>query len=461
MASLLTKVRHTINRYGLLDRGDKVVVGVSGGPDSLALLYCLLELREEFGISLHVAHLNHLLRGEEAAREAAFVSRLAEDLGLPATVEARDVRAYREERRLSLEEAAREVRYAFLREVAVRVGARKIAVGHQADDQAETVLLNLLRGSGLEGLKAMVPCREGVIRPLLFVGRAEIEAYCREKGLNPCCDRTNWDTVYRRNKVRHELLPLLARRFNPAVVPTLARTAAILAEENELLEDLTRQALARAVRQKDASLLRLDREVLLALAPALRRRALRAAAAEVGGAAEFEHVEALGEILRKGAGAVTLPGGVRARVGGKEIIFLRRGAGGEAVPPFSHPLRVPGLTPLPEIERAIRAEVVPPPARPLAPPEEAWLDWGKIRGPLTARSWRPGDRFRPLGMKGSKKLQDLFVDAGIPVTERRRLPVVVAGENIIWVAGVRIAEDFKITPATREALHLVLEGGEG
>ncbi|WP_173297945.1 tRNA lysidine(34) synthetase TilS [Thermanaeromonas sp. C210] len=461
MESFLAKVRRTISRYGLLNRGDKVVVGVSGGPDSLALLYCLLELRDEFGVSLHVAHLNHLLRGEAAAREAAFVSRLAEDLGLPATVEARDVRAYRKECRLSVEEAAREVRYAFLREVAARVGARKIAVGHQADDQAETVLLNLLRGSGLAGLKAMVPCREGIIRPLLFVSRAEIEAYCREKGLQPCCDWTNWDTAYRRNKIRHELLPLLARQYNPAVVPALARTAALLAEENELLEDLARQGLARVVLERGPASLLLDREAFLGLAPALQRRALRAAAVEVGGGAEFEHVEALREIIRAGTGALTLPKGVQVRVEGGRIRFGRPGRGAGEAPVFSYPLRVPGVTSLPEIGRAIRAEVLPPPERVVAPPHEAWLDWERIAGPLVVRNWRPGDRFSPLGMKGSKKLQDLFVDAGVPAAERRRLPVVAAGKNIIWVAGVRIAENYKITPATKEALHLVLEGEEG
>ncbi|MGI9952051.1 tRNA lysidine(34) synthetase TilS [Moorellaceae bacterium AZ2] len=460
MESFLAKVRRTINRYGLLDRGDKVVVGVSGGPDSLALLCCLLELRDEYGISLHVAHLNHLLRDEAAAREAAFVCRLAEGFGLPATVAARDVRAYQREHRLSLEEAAREVRYSFLREVAAKVGARKIAVGHQADDQAETVLLNLLRGSGLAGLKAMVPYREGIIRPLLFVGRAEIEAYCREKGLKPCWDLTNWDTVYRRNKIRHELIPLLAREYNPAVVPALARTAALLAEENELLEEMARQGLAQIMLERGPASLLVDREAFLGLAPALQRRILRTAALELGSGAEFEHVEALREIIRAGTGTLTLPKGLQVWVEEGRVHFSRPGQREMEAPVFSYPLRVPGVTPLPEIGRAIRAEVLPPPARVVAPPHEAWLDREKVQGPLMVRNWRPGDRFSPLGMKGSKKLQDLFVDAGIPAAERRRLPVVVAGENIIWVAGVRIGENYKITAATKEALHLVLEAEE-
>lgn len=456
----MDRVRQTINRYGLLTRGDKVVVGVSGGPDSLTLLHCLVLLQGQYGVCLHVAHLNHLLREDTAAREAAFVRELADSWGLPATIAARDVRAYQRKHKLSLEEAAREVRYRFLQEVAETVGANKIAVGHQADDQAETVLLNLMRGSGLTGLKAMVPHRDGIIRPLLFVTRAEIEAYCRKKGLKPCCDLTNLDTVYRRNKIRHELLPLLAREYNRGIVHALARTAAILAEENELLEEMAQQNLRPIMVAQGEDFIKIDREGFLALKVALQRRILRQVVLALGGGAEFEHIESLREMVRAGTGALTLPQGLRAWVE-KERVTLGRSRKEETSPLiFAYPLKVPGVTPLPEIAKKIRAEVLTPPAEVISPPHEAWLDWGKLKGPLIARNWLPGDRFRPLGMKGSKKLQDLFVDADIVAAERRRLPVVVCGKNIIWVAGVRIAEDFKITPATREALHLVLEALE-
>ncbi|SMC00069.1 tRNA(Ile)-lysidine synthase [Thermanaeromonas toyohensis ToBE] len=456
MAALLEQVRLTIQRYKLLDFGEKVVVGVSGGPDSLALLCSLLELQKELGISLHVAHLDHRLR-ENSAQEAAYVRRLAQQWGLPVTVEARDVRTYQREHKLSLEEAAREVRYRFLREVAGKVGATKIAVGHQADDQAETLLLNLLRGSGLTGLKAMLPHREGIIRPLLFITREEIEAYCRDKGLVPCRDPSNLDPAYRRNKIRQELIPWLAREFNPAIVRVLARTAVLLAEEEAFLEEVTRESLAKVIKEQGRGYLQIEREGLLSLPPALERRVLRAAVLSLGGGVEFYHVEHLRELLRAGSGALTLPQGLQAKVSHGFLLLKEPNVKGEEEILFCHPLKVPGVTPLPEIGRRLRIEILPPPAKVITPPWEAWVDRDKLPGPLWARNWRPGDRFRPLGMKGTKKLQDLFVDAGINTRERRRLPVVVSGENIVWVAGVRLAEDFKITPETRWALHLILE----
>ncbi|MCG0277687.1 MAG: tRNA lysidine(34) synthetase TilS [Thermanaeromonas sp.] len=455
MATLLEQVRQTIQRYKLVGAGEKVVVGVSGGPDSLALLSSLLELRDEFGFSLHVAHLDHCLR-ENSAEEAAYVRRLAEGWGLPVTVEARDVRAFQQEHKLSLEEAAREVRYRFLREVARAVGAAKIAVGHQANDQAETLLLNLLRGSGLTGLKAMVPYREGIIRPLLFITREEIEEFCQERGLVPCRDLSNLDKSYRRNKIRHELIPWLAKEFNPAIIRVLARTATLLAEEEAFLEELAREGLTRVIKEQGRGYLKIDGGGLLGLPAALERRVLRAAVARLGGGMEFQHVEQLRAILREGAGALTLPRGLQARVSNGLLLFEEPQKEDEPVH-FRHPLKVPGVTPLPEIGKRLRIEILPPPAKVSSPPWEAWVDKDKLTGPLWARNWQPGDRFRPLGMKGTKKLQDLFVDAGIDMRERKRVPIIVSGEDIVWVAGVRLSEDFKITPETRRALHFVME----
>lgn len=457
MGTLLEQVRSTIQKYNLVSTGEKVVVGVSGGPDSLALLCCLQELKKELGISLHVAHLDHCLR-EDSAQEAAYVRELVQQWGLPVTVEARDVRAYQREHKLSLEEAAREVRYRFLREVAQKVGATKIAVGHQADDQAETLLLNLLRGSGLTGLKAMLPHREGIIRPLLFITRQEIEAYCRDKGLIPCRDPSNLDMSYRRNKIRQELIPWLAREFNPAIVRVLARTAILLAEEESFLEEVARESLAKVIKKQDRGYLQIEREGLLGLPTALERRVLRDAILSLGGGVEFHHVEHLRELLKAGSGALTLPQGLQAKVSHGFLLLENPNLKGEEEEiPFCYPLKVPGVTPLPEIGKRLRIEVLSPPAKVISPPWEAWVDRDKLPGPLWVRNWRPGDRFRPLGMKGTKKLQDLFVDAGINMRERRRLPVVVSGENIVWVAGVRLAEDFKITPETRRALHFILE----
>jgi tRNA(Ile)-lysidine synthase len=451
---MLDQVRQTIKRYHLLVPGDKVVVGVSGGPDSLALLHSLRMLQEDCGYTLHVAHLNHGLR-PEAAADAAYVRQLAGEWGLPVTTASRDVARYQREHRLSLEEAAREVRYHFLEEVAARVAAGKIAVGHHADDQAETVLLNLLRGSGLTGLKAMLPQRGQLIRPLLFITRTEIEAYCRRHDLQPRQDRTNLDTTLSRNKIRHQLLPFLAREFNPAITRTLSRTAIILQEEEEILTGLAAGALARIKIHQDAVSLSFDRRQWLALAAGMQRRVLRLAAFSLGRKVNFDQVERARAVAARG-GSITWPGHLRLAAGAGAI-RLQVPADRPAAGSFCCLLRVPGLTPLPGLDRAIRAELRQPPAAFQGDENEAWLDWHKMEGPLAVRSWQAGDYFQPLGMAGRKKIQDYFSDIHLPRQRRYRVPLVVNRGHIVWVAGFRIAEDFKITPATRTALHLQLQ----
>jgi len=372
------------------------------------------------------------------------------------TVAKRDVLTFREEHHLSLEAAAREVRYRFLQEVAAAAGATKIAVGHQAEDQAETVLLNLLRGSGLKGLQAMLPRRGDLIRPLLFVNRAAIETYCRDQGLQPRRDCTNDDPAYRRNKIRHQLLPLLAREYNPAIVATLSRTALILQEDEAALADLAGRVLAGIIISRGKDNLVLDRRGWLELAPALQRRVLRMAAAGLGRQVSFSQVEKARDVARQG-GVLTWPGRLRLLVAGPELhLQLPRGEPGRLT--FSYPLEVPGLTPLPEVGQAIRSELAPPP-RAFAPDreDEAWLDREQLKEPLLVRNWRPGDFFRPLGLKGTKKLQDYFIDRHLPAARRPLVPLVISAGHIAWVAGIGLADDFKVTPATRAALHLQLE----
>ena len=278
MADVLRQVRRTIESHALLARSDAVVVGVSGGPDSLCLLHLLLRLREEYDLRLHVAHLHHGARGADADADAEFVAALAAEWGLPVTVERRDVPALACEHRLAFEEAARRVRYAFLARVAGEIGARRIAVAHNADDQAETVLMHFLRGAGPAGLRGMLPAtpiidyrmleplmvqeargkrqENGeraqqscilhpascvIIRPLLEVERVDIESYCTEQGLKPRFDRSNLDTTYFRNRLRHELLPLL-ETYNPNVRARLCHTAAVIAADYDLLAQLRERA---------------------------------------------------------------------------------------------------------------------------------------------------------------------------------------------------------------------------
>lgn len=282
--------------------GEIVVVGVSGGADSVCMLHLLCRMREELQVDLHIAHLNHMLRGDESAEDARYVKSLAKQLGLAITAEARDVRRHQKAGGLGTEEAAREIRYQFFADVADKLGGRRVAVGHTADDQAETALMRLIRGAGPAGLQGMRPVNEWqstegkllIVRPLLSVRREETEAYCREHSLSPRLDASNLSLSHFRNRIRHELMPLL-QKYNPRINEALLRTADALADEISLMEELVSRTWPRAVKEEAGALL-LNRKEVMALHPALQRYLLRRVIKESLGDLvdiEWKHVEKL------------------------------------------------------------------------------------------------------------------------------------------------------------------------
>ncbi|MDK2887322.1 MAG: tRNA(Ile)-lysidine synthase [Thermoanaerobacter sp.] len=460
-------VRLFINKFGMISPGDRVLVGVSGGPDSVALLHLLWRMKDELQISLAVAHLNHMFRGEEARADARLVEELAESLGLPAYVEEFDVPAYRERTGLSAQEAARQVRYRFFEEVAGRTGASRVALGHHADDQAETILFNFLRGTGLAGLKGIPPVRGKYIRPLLDVRRHEIEKYCREHSLPVREDASNKKTIYTRNRIRLQLIPQLEAEYNPRLVEALMHLGHICREEDGYLEDqadLLYEQVFEAVRE---NYLLLEVEGLLSSPPALVRRVLRRAWRQLTGTGTdltYLQVESLLDLLYKPAGGkiVELPRGVKAS---RFDRFLRLWIGGviSTVPDYSYPLEVPGITYIPEINTSIEARLVtleeaPDPG--LLSPREALLDYDTLPAMLVVRRRREGDRFQPLGMPARMKLKKFLIEQGIPREERDRLPLVEAGGEIVWVGGVRPGEPWKVTGKTRRCLYLRIREGD-
>jgi len=490
LADVLRRVRHTTEKYGLLDPGDGVVVGVSGGPDSLCLLQVLLHLRDEYDLRLHVAHLHHGARGVDADADAEFVAALAAEWEVPVTVERRDVPSLAREHGLAFEEAARRVRYAFLAQAAERTGAGKIAVGHNADDQAETVLMHFLRGAGLAGLRGMLPVtlladyrmldpflRQPVpavslIRPLLEVPRVEIERYCEDHHLVPRFDRSNLDTTYFRNRLRHELLPLL-ESYNPNVRARLCHTAAVVAADYELLAQMREQAWADVVVEEREEGVVFDRAAWQALPVALQRAVLRRAAYRLRKTlrdVDFVHVEGarwVGLAGETGAQA-TLPRGLTLTVG-YDILTL--GDTGEVSLQPDEPLlwsdqplpvQLPGATELPGSEWMLRAEVLEEwDATQVAANPDPWtayLDADALAGPLVVRPRSRGDRFQPQGMGGHRvKLSAFLINRKVPRTWRDHVPLLVTGEQIAWVCGHRTGERFAVRPDTGRVVRLWFE----
>jgi tRNA(Ile)-lysidine synthase len=457
---MFSAVRRAIARHRLLQPGEGVVVAVSGGADSVALLHCLFRLRAEWSLTLHVAHFDHRLR-ETSHQDACFVEELASSWGLSATTGAWVGEVRRGESRQA---EARRARYRFLEEVASRVAATKIALGHQRDDQAETVLLHLLRGSGLRGLRGMLALREGRwIRPLLGVGREDVEAYVKAHGLSFLEDPSNRDLRYLRNRIRWQLLPLLRRDYNPSVSRTLARLAALVGEAEDYIEEVARESFPPLVAfQGDRICLSLGS--LRALAPAVRHRVLERVIQQVAPTAYVTaaHLEAIDRLMASGGpSAVTLPRGQRAwRSGGFLYVGPRRAE--RRFSPVHRELRVPGEVFVKEWGVRVEAKISPRSAIDLARggPDRAYVDWRQVVPPLHVRSWRPGDRLHPLGLKGTKKLQDLFVDAKVPREDREKVPVVTDGEGILWVPPFRIDERGRVGEATASVLVLTLRREE-
>lgn len=461
---LLSQVKLTIEKHNMISPGDTVLVGVSGGPDSVALLHLLSRLKEDLQCGLYAGHLNHMFRGEEADADARLVEGLAREWRIPLVSERFDVPAYLKESGLSAQQGARKVRYRFFEEAAARVGAARVALGHHADDQAETVLLNLIRGAGMTGLSGIPPARENVyIRPLLEIRRRQIELYCRDYGIPYRVDQSNLKAVYLRNRVRLELIPLLEEKYNPAVVDSLNRLAGIARDEDGYMDGVARDALEGALISREAGKMTISIEKLNSYPIAVRRRLVRTACRELAGygrTISFEHIDralelACGEPHR---GTVELPGGIvlvkRYRL--LEIIINRVNS---KMPFYQHPLQVPGVTPIPEVNRRILAEtleasLIGDPRR-LAP-EEAVLDLERLQGPLWVRRRKEGDVFSPLGMSGKIKLKKFFIDQKVPREKRDAIPIVTCGNDIVWVAGCRPGEPWKVTAKTRDCLRLVL-----
>ncbi len=460
----VVSVSDTIRKYGMLSGGERVVVAVSGGPDSVCLLNVLHALSPDFDLTLHIAHLDHMFRGKESAAEARFVAELAARLGIPATIEAIDAAAYCREHGLAAQAGAREVRYGFLERVAAETAASRIATGHTADDQAETMLLRLLRGAGLSGLSGIPPVRGNIIRPLIERTKTEVLEYVRTNALECVSDSSNVKTVYARNRIRLELIPLL-KQFNPRIVETLAAEASLLRDDDEAAEARVGE-IADSVILHEEDRIVLVRGTFAGLPGAWQRRLLRTAVQAAGGASELSFIqteEALSFVSSAQSGRrLNLPGGVVIeREYERFIISIDPGSSS-----YVRPVQVPGTSDIPEAGLCVHAAVSGPAGVHTDVLSEAvmeaveenyfWqaqFDYDKINATLQVRSRLNGDWFCPSGMGGKrKKLQDFFVDLKVPRRRRDLVPLLAAGSDILWVIGFRTDERFRPAADTKRIL---------
>lgn len=459
MASLLKQVKKTIAKYEMLQLGDRVVVGVSGGPDSMALLRALWELRQEFRLSLFVAHLNHGLR-PEGEEEKKFVQKAAAALGLPFLAKKADVRAYQEKENLTLQEAAREVRYAFLAEVAKKQQADKIALGHTADDQVESMVMRFLRGSGTRGLAGIPPVRDGVfIRPLIECWRKEIEEFLQKKKIPFLSDPSNRYLKFLRNRIRQELLPLL-REYNPNLPHTLLQMAEIFRAEEEYWASWLQEKFSSFVRQRKKEKLILDIPALQQQPLAVQWRVIRHAIREYLGHLRrigFVHVLEITHLIKSPEPnkTLSLPHGLQVI---KSYQTLHFSCYPEKISPFAYQVAGPGYLEIPEIGRTLSFEIIPRPPlnKEKTSSQVSFLDFDHLDFPLTVRSFRPGDRFQPLGMEKEKKIKDLFIDLKIPAPQRPKIPLLLKDNQILWVGGIRLDHRVRVKPETKRVLRVEL-----
>jgi len=461
------KVREFFRKYDTLSQGDRVLVAVSGGPDSVGLLHLLHGLREEFHLQLEVAHLEHGIRGEEAREDARFVAELVAKLKLPFHLkEVAMLRIRSDAGKGNLEALAREERYRFFAEVMRERKLDKVATAHTRNDQAETVLMWLLRGTGMKGLGGMAPLHQlrvsagnstdsiMIIRPLLDVSKAEVLRYLDDQKFAYRIDRTNQDTTLLRNWIRRELLPLIQQRVGEDVPARLSHEAELLRDEDRYLDELAIRSLD-AIRDANG----LNRSALLREATALQRRILRLWIAHTRShlrGLEFIHIEELRRLIEHGPpqARLSIPGGWEL-VREYETLRLEKQTRGLRRVCYNYNFEAGVTLRIPEASYELRSEMLSPSSfRVPGDLMAAVFDAACLSGPLTVRNFRRGDRFQPLGMGGHKKVKELLIEKKVPLSIRSRLPILVMGTEVLWVPGYARSEIARVSESTAAVLQV-------
>ena len=455
---LLKKAKRIIKKHSMLAQKERVLIGLSGGPDSVCLLHVLHKLKDDFKLDLHALYIDHSLRPDEVPAEIRFCEILCENLTVPFITKSIDVKSYAQSQGMNRQEAARALRYMVFEETAYKINAHRIALGHTADDQAETLLMRLFRGSGPTGLSAIPPIRGIIIRPLIEIERAEIERFLEGEKIDFIVDSSNLKKDYLRNKIRSSLIPMI-KEYNPAIIDTLSRTAAIFREENKYLEIIVVRTMMRLVSRKTDSRIEFFLSPVEVMDKVILRRVLRKAIEETKGlrGISFTHIEDIIELIKSGKAGdrIYLPRGIRAIKKYSTFVLTSE-------PPVklnTYVFEVPGEVVLKEAGMSIKAYIVEKDAEHKIDEPGLWTAYGsfdadQLTFPLMVRPRKTGDFFCPFGFGRRKKLQDFFVDEKVPRDERDKIPLIISGDDIIWVAGHRGDERFRVKEETKRVLRL-------
>ena len=466
MKSMFTKkinqaMIQTIQRENLIKDGDKILVALSGGPDSVVLLHTLTNLKSRYNIKLYAAHLNHKIRGMEAQKDAMYAAQLCDSLGVTFFVKAVDVPLYASENKLTLEEAARKVRYDMLFEIKQKISADKIAVAHNLDDQAETILMRMLRGTGIKGLKGMDYIRDGcVIRPLMDVQKNDILEYCKENGLSPRIDKSNLEPDYTRNKIRLNLIPYIENEFTPNLKETLSRMSNIIREDSDYLEKEAEKFFRKEAVFLSGNIVKIDTLDIEHLHNSMKKRLVRLCIhhclKNLEGI-ESIHIDDVLSLMKSGRNetVLNLPKGLLVYKKPDGLYFTLSQIE-HTVNCFEYSL-IPGEeVVIEEIGMKIESKVMAKEKCILLPTGQFTkaFDLNKIKGDIKIRTRAEGDKMKPMGLGGTKKLKDIFIDMKVPRDKRDSIPVVCDDEGIIWLVGYKISEDYKIDDSTTTVVRL-------
>lgn len=446
---MLTKVRNTIEKFNMLSKGDMVVIGVSGGADSVCLAHIMNGLKEEYDLEIVLVHINHQLRGADADRDEAYVMSLGERLGNTVKIFSYDVEKIAKEKGLTLEETGRELRYEAFYKVAGENG--KIAVAHNINDNCETMLMRFFRGTGIKGLGGINPIRDNIIRPLIEVSRTDIESYCIENKLEYYTDYTNNIDIYTRNKIRLKLIPFIERELNPNIVNTLYRTSEIMAAEDRYLSDMAQ----RAYNQCEISPKRISVEKLKTFDPVIQRRIIRLGFVDFSADLHdisYSNVENVLSLTDKESGrTIELPHGLRAVREQSTIYFCRS----EIIKPFSYEINIDEKKYYKELGAYFllthkKCEKNTKLLYTIS------FDYDKIVLPLVLRNRMAGDKIYIAGIGGSKSLKKLFIDDKVPMVERDSIPVLAMGSDVLWISNMKTSDKYKAKDTTINYLYMYL-----